>query len=210
MHDSPILILLAGGKSQRMGTPKGLLDYHSTYWILEQISRYKHIDNPKVYIGLGYDFQEYFKTIPWLEQALNSFYKYNGVEVKVILNKKPEYGTFSTLQAVLKTVNINASVIIQPIDVPLVDKHSLKVILNEDNLIVIPTCDGKNGHPVQLKLEFWNRLLTVDVTSNDARLDRQIKQFNSLSITYIKVIDSSIYQNINTKEDWILYKKSST
>ena len=45
---SPVLILLAGGKSARMGFPKGLLDYHGTFWILEQISRYKYVDRKSV------------------------------------------------------------------------------------------------------------------------------------------------------------------
>ena len=63
----------------------------------------------------------------------------------------------------------------------------------------------KNGHPVQLKPEFWNTLLTVDLTSANARLDLQIKKYDASSITYLNVVDSSVYQNINTFKEWNNY-----
>ncbi len=203
--DSPILILLAGGKSNRMGSPKGLLDYHDTPWILEQIARYKHIKNPKVYIGLGYDYEQYLNVIPWFENAIENSYNYNGVEVKIVINYKPQLGSFSTLLTVLREINIISNVVVQPIDVPLPNKQSLITIINENNTIVIPKCNDKNGHPVKLKPKFWKPLLKIDLSLNDARLDTQIKQFKKVSITFVKVLDNSVYQNINTKEKWNSY-----
>lgn len=207
--DSPVLILLAGGKSSRMGSPKGLLNFRGKYWILEQISRYKHIQNPKVYIGLGYDYEHYFKDIPLFTKALDDFYLYDGVEVKVIINQQPELGAFSTLQAVLDKVDTKTSVLVQPIDVPLVNKQSLVSIINKDNNIVIPKCNSKNGHPVKLKPEFWNTLLSIDKSSKNARLDVQIKAQNTSTITYVKVSDKSVYQNINTYKYWNNYLKTN-
>ena len=202
----PILILLAGGKSTRMGYPKGLLDFRGKRWILEQISRYSCIKNPKVYSGLGYDYELYFKAIPWFIEAVDDFYLYNGVEVKVIINLQPQFGAFSTLQTVL--VDIKVSVLVQPIDVPLANKQSLVSIINKDNSIVIPKCNSKNGHPVKLKPEFWNTLLSIDKSSKNARLDLQIKAQNTSTITYVKVSDKSVYQNINTINNWNDYLKT--
>jgi len=205
MNDLPILILLAGGKSARMGSPKGLLDYNGIPWILEQITRYNHIKNPRVYIGLGYDLQKYFDVIPWFKKAIDDPYNYNGVEVRVIINGMPEFGAFSTLQKVLKKVEKHTEVIVQPIDVPLPSEQSLTAIINENNTIVIPKCNGKNGHPVKLKPKFWSVLLSIDLFVKDARLDTQIRKINTSSVTYIKVLDNSVYQNINTKEKWNNY-----
>jgi len=206
--DSPILVLLAGGKSSRMGSPKGLLDYQGTPWILEQVKRYSHIQNPKVYIGLGYDFQKYFDSIPWLKNAIDNFYNYNGVEVKVVMNNQPEYGAFSTLQTVLGEIEEHLTVMIQPIDVPLANIESLTAIVNENNSIVIARCKTKNGHPVKLKPVFWNTLLMVDTSSNNARLDTQIKQIKTSSITYVSITDNAVYQNINTLKKWNDYLAS--
>ncbi len=203
--DSPILVLLSGGKSTRMGSSKGLLDFHGKPWILEQIARYKHIENPKVYIGLGYDYEQYLNVIPWFKDAIENSYNYNGVEVRLIINYQPQLGSFSTLQTVLKKVNINSAVVVLPIDVPLPNEQSLIAIINKNNAIVIPKCSGKNGHPVKLKPEFWKPLLALNLSRNDARLDTQIKQFNSLSVSYVNVVDNSVYQNINTQEKWNSY-----
>jgi len=203
--DSPILILLAGGKSKRMGSPKGLLDIHESPWILEQIGRYQHLKNSIVYIGLGYDYKLYLEAIPWFNIALKNSYNFDGVEVNVIINSQPQLGPFSTLQAVLNMVDKKTTIIVQPIDVPILNKEDLATIIKEDNTIVIPVYNAKNGHPVKLKPEFWNTLLTIDATNDKSRLDTQIKIFNASSISYVNVNDSSICQNINTKEKWYNY-----
>lgn len=206
----PILILLAGGKSTRMGSPKGLLNYNGTPWILEQIHRYKKVvNNPIVYIALGYDFKKYFNAISWLKKAINNSYNYDGVEVKVVLNKQPHYGAFSTLQTVLNLIERENTVIVQPIDVPLANKESLTAIITKKNTIIIPVCNGKNGHPVKLEPEFWSTLLSLNKSSENARLDTQIKQLHPSSISYLNVMDTSVYQNINTLNDWNNYLDSN-
>jgi len=208
MEDTPILIILAGGKSSRMGTPKGLLDYQGKPWIIEQISRFKGVNNPKVYIGLGYNYELYFESIPWFKKAIDRTHNYNGVEVRVIINDQPEFGAFSTLQTVLRNIEKEVTVIVQPIDVPLFNKVSLRSFIDKDKPIVIPVCEDQKGHPVKLKPEFWTRLLSIDLSSNNARLDIQIKEYNTSSIAYHKVTDKSVYQNINTLNDWNNYLES--
>ena len=208
MEDTPILILLAGGKSSRMGTPKGLLDYHGKLWILEQVSRFKDLINPKVYIGLGYNYELYFESIPWFKKAIDRTHEYNGVEVRAVINHQPQFGAFSTLQTVLRNIEKKATVIVQPIDVPLFNKDSLRSFIDKKKPIVIPVCENQKGHPVKLKPEFWTTLLLVDLSSNKARLDIQIKEYNSSSITYHEVADTSVYQNINTLNKWNKYLES--
>ena len=205
---SPVLILLAGGKSARMGFPKGLLDYHGTFWILEQISSYKYVDNPKVVIGLGYDYELYFKAIPWFYKAKDDFYLYDGVEVRVVINRQPVFGAFSTLLTVLNKINKKTTALIQPVDVPLLNTKDLRSIINKINDIIIPKCKGNNGHPVKLLPQFWNTLLRVDKSSKNARLDLQIKAQNTSTITYVKVSDKAVYLNINTSKDWNNYLKN--
>ena len=205
MKNSPVLILLAGGRSSRMGSPKGLLDYHGVPWILEQVSRFHIFKNPKVYIGLGYDYEKYVEAIPWFNNATDKSFKYKGAEVNVVINYHPEFGPFSTLQKVLCSVDPQETIIVQPVDVPLLNKQNLSAIINENNIVVIPVCDDHKGHPVKLKSEFWITLLVIDLTSDKARLDTQIKEYKTSSISYLKVSDNSVYQNINTQEDWKYY-----
>ena len=210
MLEAPVLIILAGGKSSRMGCPKGLLDFNNNPWILEQISHFKHVIKPKVYIGLGYDNDLYFRKIEWFKKAVNNFYFFDGVEVRVVVNPFPEKGSFSTLQAVLKEVEKTKDVLVLPIDVPLLNTKELQELIAVENLVSIPTSNDRNGHPVKLAPPFWNKLIALDVTFNEARLDYQIKSIDTSNITYLSVLDTTIYQNINHREDWLLYKKSFT
>ncbi|MBA4392008.1 MAG: hypothetical protein C0407_00480, partial [Desulfobacca sp.] len=69
LHNFP-LILLAGGKSSRMGTPKGLLDYQGNLWLFEQLSRFQAASGKRVVIVLGFHHDQYFEKIPWLRAAL--------------------------------------------------------------------------------------------------------------------------------------------
>ena len=203
---NPILILLAGGRSDRMGFPKGLLNFNGQHWLLEQISRYKDILDPKVYIGLGFDYQLYLKHIPWLEEALKSSFMFEGVEVKTVLNKQPKLGAFSTLQAVLYEINVNRSVLVQPIDVPLLNMIELKKLCALENEIVLPSYNTKNGHPVKLSTNFWKPLLEVDCHDEEARLDLQIKKRSEQDISYFEVSDNVIIENLNNETAWVNYK----
>ncbi len=211
MVKTPILVLLAGGKSDRMGFPKGLLDYYGRFWILEQISRFNDVFEPTVFIGLGFDYEVYLEHIPWLKKALDNPYVFNGVEVRVVINKKPELGVFSTLQTVLQEIDTDTSILVQPIDVPLLNSRELKKLLILENDIVLPSYKSKNGHPVKLSSEFWMPLLEIDSMDEKARLDVQIKQDTKGLVSYCEVLDHAVIENLNNEGAWKSYleKKSS-
>lgn len=205
MKNKPVFILLAGGKSKRMGIPKGLLKYKNNLWILEQLHRISKTTIEEVYIALGFDYELYFKEINWLENATQQIVNYKNLNIKVIINPQPEYGSFSTLQTVLKQLNCNKSILLNPIDVPLLNNVELQHIISEDNEIVLPNYKGKNGHPIKLAPSFWQHLTTLKLTDKDARLDYQLKKVNSIKISKIEVYDKTILKNLNTKLDWNSY-----
>lgn len=202
MGNKTAFVLLAGGKSERMGFPKGLLVYNQTVWILEQLNRIANSSITTVYIGLGHYYEDYFSVVPWFKDAQNRFVKYNDLKIKVVLNTTPENGSFSTLQAVLAQIPKKQAVLIQPIDVPLLNTAELEEIIMTTNTIVQPQFEGKNGHPIQLLPKFWNPLLKLDQNHEDSRLDFQIKKKNPKHYTVVNVQDSSVVQNLNTPEDW--------
>ncbi|MGV8945473.1 MAG: nucleotidyltransferase family protein [Lutibacter sp.] len=205
MENELVFILLAGGKSERMGVAKGLLKYKQTFWILEQLNRISTTKIKIVYIGLGYNYEHYFDAIPWFSEAQINFVSFQGLKVKVIINKTPELGSFSTLQTVLKSLNSRVDVILNPIDVPLLNSEELREIISVKNNIVIPNFEGKNGHPIKLKIDFWQKLVSLNVSDENSRLDLQIKKSNPNEISRIKVKDASVLRNFNTKTAWISY-----
>ncbi len=205
MENETAFVLLAGGKSDRMGVDKGLLKYKHTFWILEQLNRISKTSIKSVYIGLGYNTQCYFDAISWLKDSLNNEVDYQGLKVKTIVNPTPELGSFSTLQEVLKNIDCSCDVLVSPIDVPLLNTDELNKIIAVRNNIVMPNFEGKNGHPIKLVASFWQKLVSLDISKKNSRLDLQIKKATSKEISIVEVADASIIKNLNTKAAWISY-----
>ena len=209
MENNTVFVLLAGGKSERMGIAKGLLKYKQIFWILEQLNRISESNISEVFIGLGYNYLHYFNAIPWFEEALTEHIDFQSLRVKIVINKTPELGSFSTLQTVLKKVDSSKSIIFNHIDTPILNSKELNTIALTRNDIVIPKFEDKKGHPIKMSAVFWENLLSVNSSDKNARLDVQIKKINPAKISIIEVFDRAILYNINTKKDWVSFLNTS-
>ncbi|AOW21883.1 NTP transferase domain-containing protein [Urechidicola croceus] len=203
MKNNTVFILLAGGKSERMGTDKGLLKYNDTFWILEQLHRISKSTISTIYVGLGYNYKNYFEAIHWFKDAVFDFIKYHKLNIKIVINQNPELGSFSTLLSVLKKIDKTDSIIINPIDTPLLNPIELNKIIDTDNIVIIPSYENKNGHPIKLKSDFWSKFITLNPSDKNSRLDYQIKNLKSDKISIVKVNDNSILKNLNYEKDWL-------
>jgi CTP:molybdopterin cytidylyltransferase MocA len=199
-----VAIILAGGKSERMGRPKGLLDYNCHFWLLEHFIRLKAGGIKEIIIGLGYDADTYYKAIPVLRKALNSSIDFKGLQISVVQSTNPELGSFSTLQYALKTLNKSSDVLICPIDVPILNSKELKNILITETQIVKPLFKGQSGHPVKINYLFVKKL--INKASNN-RLDKLIALEPEKEIKKIICSDRQVIMNLNTPADWLSYKK---
>jgi len=205
MENEAVFVLLAGGKSERMGVDKGLLKFKHTFWILEQLNRISKTGVKTVYIGLGFNSQHYFDAIPWLKDSLSNDVDYQELKIKTIVNPTPELGSFSTLQTVLKNINSACDVLVNPVDVPLLNSDELNKIISAKNNIVIPNFEGKNGHPIKIGAGFWQKLVSLNISEENSRLDLQLKKATPEEISILKVNDASIIKNLNTKTVWISF-----
>ena len=196
------VVILAAGKSHRMGKAKGLLDYKGEPFILTQIGKIKEIGIDDIIIVLGKDHQTYLNHVP----ELNKY--------EIVVNTKPERGQFSSLQCGLeKAVSINKkAVFVLPIDVPCPERevwYNLGFSLLKDKKeVVVPEYQGKKGHPVLLNINFIEYLLSLDETSS--RLDEEIKKLEGKKkVGIISVQDRKITLNLNTIEAWKKYLVSA-
>lgn len=208
MKNNTVFVLLAGGKSQRMGIEKGLLPFNDSFWILEQLNRISKTTIKEVFIGLGFHYNTYFSAIPWLKKSVLDFILYKNLKIRVVVNPNPEMGSFSTLQKILTTLPKDKLVVINPIDIPILNTIELQAIIDCKSPIVIPCFEDKNGHPIKLEPTFWHDLLLLDPTDSKSRLDLEIKKANPQSILFVKIKDNSALKNLNTPENWEEYLKS--
>jgi CTP:molybdopterin cytidylyltransferase MocA len=228
LHNFP-LILLAGGKSSRMGIPKGLLDYRGNYWLLEQLTRFKAASGKRAIVVLGFHTEEYFDKIPWLRAAQTKPLLQLGLEISAVVNPYPEQGQFSSLLCALSMLSIKnhpsakhrtsntegvfsiSGAFILPIDVPGPTREIYKkmaVALKEEGSVVLPRCQSKGGHPVLLSPSFCSHLLSLDPVSPEARLDVQIKALPGDRLSIVPVTHPDISLNLNIQEDFKRYKEN--
>jgi CTP:molybdopterin cytidylyltransferase MocA len=219
-----LLILLSGGQSSRMGTPKGLLNYCGIPWIVEQLRRFKAASGSRAIIVLGFHQAPYFEQIPWLEKAVNRPIEHFGLEILVAVNPVPEQGQFSSLQCAIASLKDNPSCLAElrtaglkspkspnselipgafvlPIDVPCPGKEVFEKLagaFSDSIAAAIPRYQARGGHPVLLGGDFLSRLAKVPLPSPLARLDLQIQTLPQERVAFILVDDKNIGLNMNS------------
>ena len=205
MESKPTYILLAGGKSSRMGVAKGLLKFRHTFWVLEQLERISKSDCEEVILGLGHDYEHYFMAIPWLEDAQKEPFSFLNIKLKVVVNPTPELGQFSTLQACLKAIQNSDSILISPIDTPIDGSKYLNNLLAVDADFAQLQFEGKHGHPIKISKPKCDELLGVNLNSPEARLDLQLKKTNPVRCSEIETPNRDCTMNFNTASEWKQY-----
>ncbi len=181
------LILLAGGKSSRMATPKGLLFYKGRTWLEEQLERLIRCDVTKVFIVFGFGSEEYFKKLPWLNTSYKNLHlpvdlqpeyfqnknatksNANPIQYNVLVNPNPELGPFSSLKHALEFCKQELEdTFVLPIDVPCPKKEVWNLLLQSKKpsiKVCIPEYEKRRGHPVLLSKNFLSLLLEVSLVS---------------------------------------------
>lgn len=183
------LVILAGGKGERAGGPKGLIEYNGRPWLEVQIREYRDRGGSEVIVVLGYEHERYFEKIPSLKAE------------RTFINHRPELGQFSSIQLGLSQVSAEAAYVL-PVDVPISDEsvwHSLAVQLRENTMACVPEWQGRGGHPVLLSRSFINKVVSAP---SDDRLDSQIKSLPHDLVKRIAVEDMRVCMNINSLEQW--------
>ncbi len=220
------LIILAGGRSSRMGTPKGLLDYQGRPWLAEQLCRFEAASGRQAIIVLGFHRELYFARIPWMEKAVGGTVRQLGLEISAVINPTPEQGQFSSLQSAIafllanetnfderRTTNDERSMggpkipeaFILPIDVPCPVKEVFEKLAGAFSHSIdaaIPRFQSKGGHPVLLGGGFLSRLADVPLSSPLARLDLQIQALPVKRINFVPVQDKDICLNMNVLDEF--------
>jgi CTP:molybdopterin cytidylyltransferase MocA len=195
------LILLAGGKSSRMGTPKGLLTIKGMTWMRRQCGLFRAIGSGEIVIVLGYNAEDYLNEL-----------SINPLNIQTVINSKPENGPFSSLQEGLRFCLNNGQttlgVFVLPIDVPCPEKGVWEGLLESCKSPVnacYPVFGDKGGHPVWISEELILKCLGYPPTD---RLDFIVRSMPSERIRRVAVTDPQILLNVNDPPTWESYKKT--
>jgi CTP:molybdopterin cytidylyltransferase MocA len=94
------LILLCGGRSERMGEPKGLLPVpDGDFFLLEQCASFFRAGGGHVTVVLGFGFDLYLERLGCRQTADGGFFfLYQNRKITCVINHNPQMGPFSSLQ----------------------------------------------------------------------------------------------------------------
>ncbi|MCD4832476.1 MAG: NTP transferase domain-containing protein [Bacteroidales bacterium] len=189
------VIILAAGKSSRMGIPKLSLKYDdNNIFIKHIINEYERFGCKEIVIVVNETGKNYLT-----ENKI----KFSD-NVKIVINKHPEWHRFYSLKMGAKSLSKDSVVFVHNVDNPFVNHEVLnKLLISSHKADYIgPEFNGKGGHPVLLSEKIKN---DVRSTKED---QLHFKEFlNQYPKRRVKVDDEKVLVNINTLEEYRKYFK---
>lgn len=183
-------VILAAGKSERMGFPKLGLQFDGersfAEKIIETVGELKPLECVMVVNQDG---------LKWL----NSNNLNISEKVKIVLNDDMDRGRFYSLQCGLKSLNSKGNILMINIDNPFINKDICLDMLSQINDCdyIYPVFNGKGGHPLLINKTVAEGILLQDNTQID--LKEFLKSFRKRKYN---VSDQKVLININTPEDY--------
>jgi molybdenum cofactor cytidylyltransferase len=147
-------VILSAGASSRMGRPKALLPYREGTFLehLIEVTRDPRIGVTRVVLGAG---AEVIRAIAKLDPSV------------VVLNPQWEQGQLSSICAGLRSLDgiHTDGIVLCPVDHPLVSARLVSNLIERfyeaKKAIVLPTYNGRRGHPVIFSKALFGELLSA-------------------------------------------------
>jgi molybdenum cofactor cytidylyltransferase len=147
-------VILSAGASSRMGRPKALLPYREGTFLehLLEVTRHPRIGLQRVVLGAG---AEVIRSLAKLDPSL------------VVLNPDWEKGQLSSICAGIRSLagTETDGMVLCPVDHPLVSARLVADLVEkfyaEKRAIIVPTYDGRRGHPAIFSSALYEELLAA-------------------------------------------------
>ncbi len=184
-------ILLAAGKSQRMGRPKQLMPWGQSTMLEQTIDNLLGSAVNEVIVVVGHKAEEIRKTL-------------GAKAVKVVVNPDYEQGMSTSVIAGLNLVDSRAKAVMLVLgDQPLVNSQTFNRLIDEfyncNKGIIIPTYQGRRGHPVIFAIKYKEELLGL----KDDIGGRQIIKDHSEDVLEVAVSCAGICIDIDTVNSYL-------
>lgn len=181
-----VAILLAGGESSRMGTPKPLLDWGGGTLIEYQLSQLREAGADKLIVVLGHRADE---VLPHVHRA----------GAQAIINELYAEGRASSVRVAAGALPENTeAVIVLNVDQPRpswVTRRLLAEHRRINALITVPTFESRRGHPVVFAGHLGPELREVREATEGMRAVMQAHEGEILEVRFdtpVVVLDMNV------------------
>ncbi len=150
----PAGVILSAGESSRMGSPKALLAYRGTTFLEHLVNLLQGRVEPLLVV-LGHDADRIRAAVHLPPQ------------VRVLLNQDYRLGQLSSLQTAIRALEGSpvSGLLVVPVDHPAVEPEVVAALLKtfaaEQPEVLVPTFEGRRGHPVIFSLRLFAELLAA-------------------------------------------------
>ncbi len=193
-------IVLAAGLSQRFLSPKALAEFNGRTIIEHVQEMLVETALNEIVIVLGH------------EQERIKHHLFNHKKIKSVYNKNFNFGQTSSFQTGLKVLSPETSgVFLLPVDFPVVKKSTMdKLIIHVNQTghknILIPTFQGKKGHPPYFASSLFEEFHQLDFSEGINTISHRHKD----QVDLVEVDDSGVLETFNTREELDVIKGKFT
>jgi molybdenum cofactor cytidylyltransferase len=187
-------LILAAGKSERMGSPKPLLSINGTSFLAHIVAAVRKSKLSELRIVLGYEAEKVLKSMPDLAS-------------EVIVNPDYERGQLSSIIRAIQVLEASAidGIMLFLVDHPFVNPELLDLLIQEFSQqefpIVIPTFRGRRGHPMIFGRQLFPELVSAPCDQGAVAVVRSHQQ----EILHVSVQEEGVLIDIDTPEAYRQY-----
>lgn len=195
-HDDPMIpaVVLAAGKSSRMGRPKATLplDEHDTF-LTRIVRTFLAASIDDVVVVVGHD-----------KDAIIPAFAASGLPARFVENRDSERGQLSSVLAGLAVVDRPgvAAMLLTLVDVPLIAPSTVRAVVDRYRTthaaIVRPVRGNEHGHPVLIDRALFDALRRADPDSGA----KAIVRAHVSPAGDVEVDDEGAFADIDTPDEY--------
>jgi len=187
-------VVLAAGRSTRMGRPKALLPLETGETFLSRIVRTLcEADVADVVVVLGHE-----------PEPIVADFERRDVVVRFAINPDFDKGQLTSILTGLRVVDRPgvAAALVTLVDVPLVSASTVRAVVDRYRRtsapIVRPVSGGRHGHPVLIDRALFDELRTADPASGANAVVRR----HASALGDVEVEDERAFRDIDTPAEY--------
>ena len=186
-------VVLAAGRSARMGSPKALLDFLGLPFVVRIIQALEALEVKTRVVVLGPDAA---RIQPLLA----------GNDCMIVENPTPDTGPIESLRIALRAVQPlqPSAALVWPVDLPHVRVSTVERVLETyrrtQKPIVVPTFGERRGHPVIWGSALFEELMTSEPAKAEGA--RAVLRAHQAEVAAVPVDDPAVIDAVNTPEDY--------
>jgi molybdenum cofactor cytidylyltransferase len=197
-----VALLLAAGESERMGTPKALLEWRGQPLLSHQIQQVQKSRVSECFVVLGKDAE---RLLPLVRPSMRP-----GWKARPVYNPRYREGKCASIQAGLTAVATPPDgILVASVDQPL-DAELLNALLRAAETewekcdaagrrsIIVPAFHGRPGHPPLFRASLFAELMGI---SEETHGLKAVVRKTPARVLHLPWDDSGILLNLNTPLD---------